>query len=137
MFPSRIFRAMSLAVEFATLGEYVLEAAAGAAPPPPSEPAFRVDLTGIGGAQGGSRALLAPSTAAGRRAAAARAPAHSPRIDLRRRPAGAPLPSRRTLRSDAAGGRTAPAPRLRKRAGAAPARPQPCLVAEAKRQPGA
>jgi hypothetical protein len=138
MFPSRVFRAVSLAVEFATLGEYVLEPPPPAAASPRDEPAFRVDLSGIGGAAGGSRASLAPSTAAGRRAQASRAPAVHPwRIDVLRRPAGTPLPSRRTLRSNAASAPTAPTPRLRKRAGAAPARPQACLVAEGTRQAGA
>src|SRR5207253_9946548 len=45
MFPSRLLRGIDLAIEFATLGEYGLEPVPAAVAPP----AFRGDLSGIGG----------------------------------------------------------------------------------------
>jgi hypothetical protein len=124
MFPARLLRGIDLAIEFATLGEYGLVPV----PAPVTPAGFSVDLSGIGGSQATS-GRLAPATPAARRLEAAREarPASKP-------PLSTPLASRRVLRSNTFGPAHRPAPRMRKRAGAAPARPQPCLVAEAERE---
>src|SRR5438034_6591219 len=123
MFPSRLLRGIDLAIEFATLGEYGLSPA----PAPVAAPAFRVDLSGIGGHSGASRRLM-PETPAARRVYAARTASLASKPPL-----AAPLPSRRLLRSGTFEPPRRAAPRSRQRAGAAPPRPQPCLVAEGKR----
>lgn len=102
MFPPRLLRGIDLAIGFATLGEYGLEPAAEA---PAPAPAFRVDLSGIGGsAQRCASRRPAPATAAARQ-----------------------------LR-DAPVTRVVAQPRSRRRGGAARPRPQPCLVAKGKQQ---
>ena len=63
MFPPRLLRGIDLAIAFATLGEYGLEPVAEA---PAAVPAFRVDLSRIGGSDPASP-RLAPATAAARR----------------------------------------------------------------------
>jgi hypothetical protein len=129
MFPSRLLRGIDLFIEFATLGEYGLEPQ-----DPPlgldASPTFRVDLAGRGGAtDSGAARLVAPSTPAARRLETAPKSGSSLRPEL-----AVPLPSRRTLRSSTfAAAHRVPTARKRTRAGAAPPRPQPCLVAEGER----
>jgi hypothetical protein len=130
MFPSLLLRGIDLALDFATLGEYGLEPLPAPASP---APAFRVDLSGIGGepSPADSEKRLSPATPAARRLEAARqAAARPPKPEL-----GAPLPSRSRIRTSTFGAphRTG-APRPRKRAGAAAPRPQPCLVAAGRRE---
>jgi hypothetical protein len=133
MFPSRLLRGIDLAIEFATLGEYGLEPVPGPAAP---RPAFRVDLSGIGGSAAvpGAAASLGPATPAARRLAEQRSAQAAPRPSLSKAPLCTPLPSRRALRAGTARPpHTAAVARKRKRAGAAVSRPQPCLVADGRR----